>query len=440
MNLDSRMNISGIIAISDADSKITSTEHLSVGNGTSTNSNVTMEPADHRSTGELIWTSILLLLIILITWLGNLAVIFAIYNSPRLREQTSNLFIVNLSITDLSNGTVVMPTAFFALVLDVKHVNVVWCNIVCAANYTFIIVSMLTLAFISVERYIAIVHTFKHNALVTRNSIKVVIGYVWFQGFAFALPPVILHWIHYDYWEVICAIDWQYEKKQAVYYVITARVDCFLLPAFIMLFCYTNIIRHARKVAQSIPTMGQTSVPQSNDTNNPSNPQVQKASKSASKTIRSLLVVVVLFFICMTPFCVTKFLKVIFSDASQVPGYANLVSSYFQYMSSMVNPFIYAIFRPDFRNAYHLVWYRLMSKFCMMERPNLYTSTTMPQVPMPMEHVFKELKEHSSQQHVKNIPHDKTNDQNVPHKLNESATKPKGDSYTLPGKISSSQG
>ena len=428
---DSWMNTSGLTAVSDALSKITSTEHLS--NDTETNCNVTAEPVYHRSTGELIWTSILLLLIILITWLGNLAVIFAIYNSPRLREQTSNLFIVNLSITDLSNGTIVMTTAFFSLVLDVKHVNSVWCNIVCAANYTLIIVSMLTLAFISTERYIAIVHTFKHNALVTRNRIKAVIGYAWFQGFAFALPPVILHWIHYDYWEVICAIDWQYEKKQAVYYVITACIVCFLLPAFIMLFCYTNIIRHARKVAQSVPA----SVPQPQDTNNPSNPQVQKASKSASKTIRSLLVVVVLFFIFMTPFCVTKFLKVIFSDASQVPGYANLVSSYFQYMSSMVNPFIYAIFRPDFRNAYRLVWYRLMSKFCMMERPNLYTSSTMPQVPVPLKKTFKELHEHSSQQHVTNIPHDKTKDQNVSHKLNGLTTKPESENNTLPGKIAS---
>ena len=410
MYLDSSTNISGLTAVSDAVLKITSAEHSSTGNNTETNCNVTAEPVYHRSTGELIWTSILLLLIILITWLGNLAVIFAIYNSPRLREQTSNLFIVNLSITDLSNGTIVMTTAFFALVLDVKHVNTVWCNIVCAANYTLIIVSMLTLAFISVERYIAIVHTFKHNVLVTRNRIKVVIGYAWFQGFAFALPPVFLHWIHYDYWEVICAIDWQYEKKQAVYYVITACIVCFLLPAFIMLFCYTNIIRHARKVAQSVPTLGPTSVPQPHDTNNPSNPQVQKASKSASKTIRSLLVVVVLFFIFMTPFCVTKFLKVIFSDASEVPGYANLVSSYFQYMSSMVNPFIYAIFRPDFRNAYHLVWYRLMSKFCIMERPNLYGSSTMPPLPIRLEKTFKELHEHSSPQHVRNIPHDKTKD------------------------------
>ena len=168
-----------------------------------------------------------------------------------------------------------------------------------------------------------------------------------------------------------------------------------------MVFCYMNIIRHARKVAQSVPTIGRTTNPaQLHDPNNPSNLQVQKASKSASKTIRSLLVVVALFFVCMTPFCVTKFLKVVFNDASEVPGYANLISSYFQYISSMVNPFIYAIFRADFRNAYRLVWYRLLSKFCMVERPNLYSSSTMPQPPIPIEVVFKD----PPSDHRKNLP------------------------------------
>ena len=229
MSVDFWRNSSSFLLVSDT-VLLNSTRLLSNGSDTLSNDSITTDVEFYRSTDELLWTSILLLLIIFITWLGNLAVVFAVYNSPRLRDQTSNLFIVNLSVTDLLNGITVMTTAFFALVLDVRHVNPVWCNIVCAANYTFIIVSMLTLAFISVERYIAIVHTFKHSVLVTRKRIKLVIGYAWFQGFAFALPPVILHWIHYDYWEVICAIDWQYQKTQAVYYVITACVVCFLLP------------------------------------------------------------------------------------------------------------------------------------------------------------------------------------------------------------------
>ncbi len=334
-----------------------------------------------RSRLEIAWTSVLLLIVILVTVGGNLAVVFAVYNSVRLREQVSNLFIVNLSVTDLSSGGLVMFSAFFPLVFDLRYVNSVWCNIVCAANYIFIIVSMLTLAAISVERYIAIVHTFKHNILITRGRILIVIGYSWIQGLAFALPPVALHWVHYDYWEVICAIDWQYQKQQAVYYVITACVVCFLIPGLVMCFCYLNIIRHARKVDSGVPTLGHTtSNPE--DVNNPSNLQIRKASKSASKTIRSLLVVVALFFLCLTPFCVTKFIKVVFPDAKIVPGYANLTASYFQYLSSMVNPFIYAIFRQDFRNAYRLVWWRLASKFCVVERPNLDSTTQAAALPL----------------------------------------------------------
>lgn len=41
--------------------------------------------------------------------------------------------------------------------------------------------------------------------------------YAWFQGFAFALSPVVLEWNYYDYWEVLCTIDCQVEKEQVVY-------------------------------------------------------------------------------------------------------------------------------------------------------------------------------------------------------------------------------
>ncbi len=328
-------------------------------------------PTHGRTDLEIGWTSALLLVIILVTLLGNLAVIFAVYSSRRLRDEAANLFIINLSVADISNGSIVMCTALFAIALDVHHINDVWCNIVCAANYIFIIVSMLTLAFISVERYIAIVHTFRHNELVTRLRIRVAVGYTWLQGLAFALPPVILKWVHYDYWESICAIDWQYEKRQAVYYVIVAFVVCFMIPGCAMVFCYTMIIRQARKSQQIMPGNRVSA----QDQDNPAMVQMRKARKSASKTIRSLLVVVALFFVCMTPFCITKLLKVIFSDAARVPSYANLTASYFQYLASMVNPFVYAIFRTEFRNAYRLAWYRLLSEICNIERPTIHSGT-----------------------------------------------------------------
>ena len=300
-----------------------------------------------RTLLEQVFNGLIFLAIILTATTGNLLVIGTLTTSSHLRDQVANLFIINLSITDLCSAMVVMCTGFVALVADLRSVNSLWCNTVCAGNYCFIIVSMMTLSAISVERLLAIYCPLRYTVMVTSARVKVICAYTWLQGLAFGCVPVFLHWVHYDYWEAICAIDWQVEKQTAVYYVIVAFVVNFGVPGMVMLVCYLAIVHEAKK--HKVHDMAHT--PSSSSTTATSDASSQH-TKRALKTITSLLVVVLLFFICMTPFCVTKLLKVIVDDPAFVPSYTNLTASYFGYLSSMVNPFIYAIFRRDFRFAF----------------------------------------------------------------------------------------
>ena len=68
--------------------------------------------------------------------------------------------------------------------------------------------------------------------------------------------------------------------------------------------------------------------------------------------MRSLLIVMLAYFVCLTPFSVTKLYKVIVSNPSELPGYASLLATFFQYLSSVVNPLIYGLFRRDFQKAF----------------------------------------------------------------------------------------
>ena len=186
--------------------------------------------------------------------------------------------------------------------------------------------------------------------------------YSWFQGAVFALAPVGLQWVHHDYWEGVCAIDWFYQKQEAVYYVITAFILCFAIPGVIMTFCYIRISISARKSARLvIPSNVNTYLDQTSQGRNKENKPKMKAMAKSAKIIKSLMVVVVLFFICLTPFCITKLLKVVSTSNDVVPPYANLFASLFGYLSSVVNPLIYGIFRSDFRKAYRKYFLKKIS-------------------------------------------------------------------------------
>ncbi|KAK2142132.1 hypothetical protein LSH36_994g01040 [Paralvinella palmiformis] len=328
-----------------------------------------MEPANYtdvpqipmRSTLAVGLSSLIVCFICLATVLGNVAVIYAIANTRKLREKPSSIFLINLSITDLSSALFVMLAAFIYISLDLDRVNTIWCNFVCAMNYCLIIVSMMTLAVISVDRLISVLYPFKYHDIVTKGRVVAVIVFTWIQGFIFGIAPAFQGWVHYDYWEAICAINWHREPRVGpINYVIGAFALCFIVPAIVILVCYTVTIRYAKiSLRNSIPASASSSSIQNN------NVEVRKHNKDGYlglKTITSMLVVVAAFFICLTPFSVTKLIKVITNDSYNVPPYVNLWAAFFGYLSSMVNPFIYGILRPDFRRAYKKMFHRMMGR------------------------------------------------------------------------------
>ncbi|XP_072044615.1 D(1A) dopamine receptor-like [Amphiura filiformis] len=283
--------------------------------------------------------AIFILIIIILSILGNVAVILAIVRTPRLREELSSILLINLSLTDLLSATFVMPYTFVALLADEWLLGPEWCTGQCALNYCCIIVSMLTLSMISIDRHVAIVYPLRYASVITSPLIYAMSTYTWIQAFAFAAVPIVCKWVVYDYWEIVCAIDWDsYRDHGGLTYVIVAFVLCFMVPAGIMLVSYIRIYRAAkghyrrRSCRQQMRT----------------DPHQQKQER---KVIISLAVVVVMFFICTTPFCVTKVIKIFFSS-DVVPVWLNFVATYAQYIASATNPFIYGIFRTDFRKAF----------------------------------------------------------------------------------------
>lgn len=319
------------------------------------------EPLPTRSTLSIWLCSLTVGLICLWTILGNIAVIYAIVNTRQLKDKVSSIFLINLSITDLSSALFVMLSALFCIALDLHRVNTIWCNFMCAMNYCLIIVSMMTLAVISVDRLLSVLFPFKYHDVVTSRRVMTVITFTWIQGLIFGVAPACVGWVHYDYWEAVCAINWHQEPRSGrINYVIVAFVLCFILPSVVILISYSVTIKCAK-----LTICGTTAHSSGSTTLRNNNLEVRKHNKDdylGLKTITSMLVVVAAFFVCLTPFSVTKLIKVVTNDSLYVPPYVNLWAAFFGYLSSMVNPFIYGILRADFRRAYKRMFHRIAGR------------------------------------------------------------------------------
>ena len=297
----------------------------------------------YRDTYQNVIGFVFMFIIFVLSITGNIAVLLAIYKTPSLQENQSSLCLVNLSLVDILSAILVMPYSAVALLADDWLLGAYWCSAQCALNYCCIIVSMLTLSFMSVDRNIGITHPLRYPLIMTKTLTKAMATYSWIQGLAFAAVPLIYQWVVYDYWEVVCAIDWDsYRDHGGLIYVIVAFVVCFLVPAIIMTICYAGIYREITQHYQRRLTRQH-------------NRLSREQLLEERKVIISFAVVIIMFFICNTPFCVSKVVKIFFSTDA-LPCWVNFVATYMQYIASATNPFIYGIFRQDFRKAFSKIF------------------------------------------------------------------------------------
>ncbi|XP_033630917.1 beta-1 adrenergic receptor-like [Asterias rubens] len=344
-----------------------------------------------------------LLPIMVMAVIGNIMVIVAVTQSWKLRNHVSNVFIVNLAITDLGCAVLVMPFSLVSVWYNELVFSLFWCKSVCFFNYLFIITSMLTLALISVDRYIFVVYPLRYDIIVTfRRAIGLIIG-AWVVGFIFAVIPSATGWVWYDNSEIICTIDWETMPTEPVQvYTICAFVVCFGIPVLVMMCCYWGIYkvakRHAARITPTLlglidssssdtpsrilkvinnrhvsprqlnsikkhqpsrhsltPSTISTSPESSSSADRRFSSQSSSGRPSYSKAIKPILIIISIYLITNLPFSLTKLIKVISEDNSAVPFYVNTVASLMAFVNPSCNPVVYSILRDDFKTAFRKI-------------------------------------------------------------------------------------
>lgn len=162
---------------------------------------------------------------------------------------------------------------------------------------------------------------------------------MWTSSFVISAASIRSDSVTYKRYELMCSPSWTSDYPFRSY---NAAILCFLTPSTVLLLCNASIIyrvRHLRAVvSHSCP--GETE--QSN---------IQFCTKNYTKTLRSLYVLVVVYFLLTSPYFIAKF-----SFITSVTGwFAESLLVLFillMFTATAINPFIYAILRKDHRDAF----------------------------------------------------------------------------------------
>ncbi|KAM4715820.1 melanopsin-A-like isoform 3-T3 [Anableps anableps] len=274
--------------------------------------------------------------------LGNFLVIYAFSRSRSLRTP-SNIFIINLAVTDFL--MCVTQTPIFFITSMHKH----WifgkkgCELYAFCGALFGICSMMTLMVIAVDRYVVITRPLASLGVMSHKKALCFVAVAWVYSMGWSLPP-FFGWSAYVPEGLMTSCSWDYMTftPSVRSYTMLLFTFVFFIPLFIIIFCYCGIFRAIRHTTRAITKI--------NCEGKRDSAKRFHKMRSEWKMAKIALIVILLFVISWAPYSCAA-LTAFAGYADMLTPYMNSVPAVIAKASAIHNPIIYAITHPKYRSA-----------------------------------------------------------------------------------------
>jgi len=282
----------------------------------------------------------------IMSFIGNGCVIYIFLKVKNLRTPT-NIFIVNLAISDLLMMTTMGPTVTINVLIQRYWIwGAFGCKLYGMTGAVCGTVSIYTMVVIGYDRYNVIVKGFSGVKITMAKALGIVLA-IWVYTISVSLPGLFGVWGGYavEGMLVTCGYDYMSDDLNNRSYIVFVCVFDYLLPMVLVFFYYSSIVKavwaHEESLKAQAKKMNVESL-RSNQNNK---------DESAEFKIAKVAVTNVLLWACIwTPYAFVVFLAGIGSKSSITPLVSQL-PCFFAKLASCLNPIVYAISHPKYREA-----------------------------------------------------------------------------------------
>ncbi|XP_077369443.1 opsin 7, group member d [Festucalex cinctus] len=268
--------------------------------------------------------------------LGN-GILLLVAHHKRSSLKPPEFFIINLSISDLGMTLSLFPLAIPSAFSHRWLFGELACQLYAMCGVLFGLCSLTNLTALSFVCCLKVCFPNHGNKFSWAHARLLVAG-VWCYASVFAVGP-LAQWGRYgtEPYGTACCIDWRAPNHElsALSYIVCLFVFCYVLPCTIIFLSYSSILLTVRGSRQAVQQ----------------HVSPQTKSVSAHSLIVKLSVAVCIgFLVAWTPYASVA-MWAAFSDATRVPPSAFATAALFAKSSTVYNPAVYLLCKPNFRQC-----------------------------------------------------------------------------------------
>ncbi|XP_053268600.1 teleost multiple tissue opsin b [Pleuronectes platessa] len=286
----------------------------------------TVPPASLSPTGHLV-VAVCLGFIGTVGFLSNFLVL-TLFCRYRVLRTPMNLLLVSISASDLLVSVLGTPFSFAASTQGrwlIGRAGCVWYGFV---NACLGIVSLISLAVLSYERYCTMMAPTMADGRDYRAAVGG-IAFSWLYSVAWTVPP-LLGWSRYgpEGPGTTCSVDWRTQTPNNISYIICLFIFCLVVPFIVILCSYGKLLLAIRQVRSSVV-----------------------ARRREQRVLVMVVTMVVGYLVCWLPYGVAA-LTATFGSRDLLTPEATITPSLLAKFSTVINPFIYIFMNKQFYRCF----------------------------------------------------------------------------------------
>ncbi|XP_042366385.1 teleost multiple tissue opsin b [Plectropomus leopardus] len=262
-------------------------------------------------------------------FLSNFLVL-ALFCRYRALRTPMNLLLVSISASDLLVSVLGTPFSFAASTQGrwlIGRAGCVWYGFV---NACLGIVSLISLAVLSYERYC----TMMKPTIADGRDFRPALGgicFSWLYSVAWTVPP-LLGWSRYgpEGPGTTCSVDWSTQTPNNISYIVCLFTFCLVLPFSVILYSYSKLL-HAIKQVRSVSSV--------------------VTRRREQRVLVMVVTMVVCYLVCWLPYGVAALLAT-FGPRDIITPEASITPSLLAKFSTVINPFIYIFMNKQFYRCF----------------------------------------------------------------------------------------